>query len=481
MSIISKNDLEKNKVEIVYKVDSEPFKEAVRKVFLKESKGIALPGFRKGKAPKHLIEKMFGKAIFFEDAINNVSNASLPDIEKEIGRDILKVEKFDLVDDIEEIDENEGFSFKIVSVVSPLAEIKDYLGIEVPKFNTDVTDEEVEKELLAVRERNSRMITVEDRPVQNGDTVIIDYKGLLEGEAFEGGTAENSELEIGSKTFIPGFEEQIIGHNTDDEFSINVTFPENYGSEEVAGKDVVFEIKLHEIKFKELPELDDDFAIDVSETANTLDEYKEELKQDLINAKKARAEQEKESHIMDTLAHSCECEIPDILLENEISRLIDVSEGRFNSMGLTLEQYLSYTGMTMEQFRESLKPRAVLEIKFRLALDKIAELENIAVTEEDVEKEIENEAELVHVSAEYIKSIVPRESFIEDAKRMKALDLVSENAVEVDMPEFVSEAENETEDETENPENEAAKSNETAEDIEPLEAEAPADENKEEE
>ena len=412
-----------NSYELVVTVDGDTFEKAVNAVYRKQVKNINIPGFRKGKAPRHMIEKMYGSEVFYEDAMQDCYPEALYDAAKEAGLKIVAVESLEAVEA-----GKDGFTFKTSIVVEPEMEIKDYLGIEVEKKSTEVTDELVNDEIEKVRERNSRMITVEDRPAQDGDTVVIDFEGFVDGTAFDGGKAENYNLSLGSGNFIPGFEEQIVGHNTDEEFSINVKFPEDYQAEELKGKDAEFKIKLHEIKAKELPEVDDEFVKDVSEK-ETLDEYKEELKETVAKRLKDEAEKDVDDQIANKLMELVEGEIPDAMYDNQANEMVRDFDMRLRSQGMDIDTYMQYMGMDKNALKDMYREEAEKRVKLRLALETIAKKENIEVTDADLDEEYSKMAEAYKMDVEKVKAAVPAESLTEDLKVQKALALVKDKAV----------------------------------------------------
>ncbi|MDO4831135.1 MAG: trigger factor [Clostridia bacterium] len=412
-----------NSYELVVTVDGDTFEKAVNAVYRKQVKNINIPGFRKGKAPRHMIEKMYGSEVFYEDAMQDCYPEALYDAAKEAGLKIVAVESLEAVEA-----GKDGFTFKTSIVVEPEMEIKDYLGIEVEKKSTEVTDELVNDEIEKVRERNSRMVTVEDRPAQDGDTVVIDFEGFVDGTAFDGGKAENYNLALGSGNFIPGFEEQIVGHNTDEKFSINVKFPEDYQAEELKGKDAEFKIKLHEIKAKELPEVDDEFVKDVSEK-ETLDEYKEELKETVAKRLKDEAEKDVDDQIANKLMELVEGEIPDAMYDNQANEMVRDFDMRLRSQGMDIDTYMQYMGMDKNALKDMYREEAEKRVKLRLALETIAKNENIEVTDADLDEEYSKMAEAYKMDVEKVKAAVPAESLTEDLKVQKALALVKDKAV----------------------------------------------------
>ena len=423
MALKSSNLTETNTYEVEVEVDGATFMAAVDKVYKKESKKIAVPGFRKGKAPRAIIEKMYGKEVFYDDAMQDCYPDALDDACKAADLKVVTVTNLEAT----EVSED-GFTFKATVIVEPEIEIKDYKGIEVEKLSTEVTEEMIDEEIDRVRDRNSRMVTVEDRAAQNGDTVVIDFEGFCDGEAFEGGKAEEYNLELGSGNFIPGFEEQIVGHNTGDEFTIDVKFPEEYQAENLKGKDAQFKIKLHEIKCKELPEVDDDFVKDVSEK-DTVAEYRDELKEQIAKRLESESERDLDDKLTNAVIEKVEGEIPSQMIDNEANQMIREMDMRLRQQGMDMNTYMQYTGMNADSVLEMYKPEAERRVKMRLALEKIAELEDIKPTEDDIKAEYDRMAEAYNMEADKVKEIIPEESVKEDLGVQLAMKLVKDNAV----------------------------------------------------
>ena len=413
---------EANSYELTVSVDGETFEKAINAVYKKQVKKINVQGFRKGKAPRRIIEKMYGTEVFYDDAIQDCYPDALYDAAKEADVKIVAVESLEALEA-----GKEGFTFKATIVVEPTMEIKDYKGLEIEKKSTEVTDELVNEELDKVRERNSRMVTVEDRPAQNGDTAVIDFEGFVDGEAFEGGKAENYNLSLGSGNFIPGFEEQIVGHSTGEEFSINVKFPDEYQAEELKGKDAEFKINLHEIKAKELPEVDDEFVQDVSDK-ETVDEYKAELKETVANRLKDEAEKDVDDQIADKLIDLLEGEIPEAMFDNQANDMVRDFEMRLRSQGMDMQTYMQYMGMDVNALKDMYRKDAEKRVKLRLALQTIADKENVEVTEDDLDDEYSKMAEAYKMDVEKVKAAVPADSLTEDVRVQKALDIVKNTA-----------------------------------------------------
>lgn len=422
MSLKSSNMTETNTYELEVEVDGAVFSEAVNRTFKKQASKINVPGFRKGKAPRAIIEKMYGEDVFYDDAMQDCYPAALEDAAKEADVKIVAVTKLEA----EEVSKD-GFTFKATVIVEPEVEIENYKGIEVEKKSTEVTDELINEEIDKVRERNSRMVTVEDRAAENGDTVVIDFEGFCDGVAFEGGKAENYNLELGSNSFIPGFEDQLVGHNTDEEFTIDVKFPEEYQAENLKGKDAQFKIKLHEIKKKELPEVDDEFVKDVSEK-ETLDEYKEELKENIAKRLEDEADKAIDDKLVETLLENVKGEIPEAMYDNEVSNMLREFDMRLRSQGMDMNTYLQYTGMDPESVKQMYKPEAERRVKMRLILEKIVKLENIKPTEEDIDAEYKKMADMYQMDVEKVKEVIPAESLIQDLSVEQAMKFVRDNA-----------------------------------------------------
>ncbi|XOQ49017.1 MAG: trigger factor [Eubacteriales bacterium] len=424
MSLKSSNKVATNRYQLEVGVDAAIFEKALEQAYRRENKKITIPGFRKGKAPRAFVEKYYGEQVFYEDAINAVYPDALEQAIKEAQLEMIEDKiDFDLVSA-----GKDGVVFKATITTKPEVEIDNYKGIAVTKKPVVVTDEDIDAEIKKVQERNSRMITVEDREAQNGDIVVIDFDGYVDGVAFDGGKADNYSLTLGSGQFIPGFEEQVVGHKTGDEFDVNVKFPEDYHAENLAGKDTVFKIKLHEIKMKELPEVDDDFVKDVSDF-DTLDKYKEDIRKRLTEAKERSAKDDVENQLIDKLVENVKAEIPQAMYENRINEDIREFSYRLQSQGLNLETYLKYTGMDKDAFRKQFLPQAERQVKVRLALEQIAKLENIHPTDEEIEEEFAKLAKSYDIDAEKVKAFIPKEELVKDIAVQKAIDLVRDSAI----------------------------------------------------
>ena len=414
---------EANAYELVVSVDGETFEKAINKVYKKEVKKINIQGFRKGKAPRRIIEKMYGTEVFYDDAMQDCYPEALYAAAEEAGVKIVAVESLEAIEA-----SAEGFTFKAQVIVEPEMEIDGYKGIEIEKKSTEVTDELIEKEIEQVRERNSRLFTVEDRAAENGDTAVIDFEGFVDGEAFEGGKSEGYNLSLGSGNFIPGFEEQIVGHKAGEEFSIFVNFPEEYQAEKLQGKEAEFKIVLHEIKTKELPEVDDEFVQDVSDK-ETLEEYKEELRETVGKRLVDEAEKDVDDKIAEKLMELVQGEIPEAMYENQTNEMIRDFENRLRSQGLDMDTYMRYMGMDVNALKGMYRTDAEKRVKLRLALETIAKKENIEVTEADLDEEYGKLAETYKMDVDKVKAAIAADSLSEDVRVQKALDLVKASAV----------------------------------------------------
>ena len=393
--------LEHNMAKLTIEVPETELEAAIEKSYQKQKKSISLPGFRKGKAPRVMIEKMYGKGVFLEDAANSLIPVQYSLAAGESGLEIVSQPTIDVT----QLEPGKPFIFTAEVAVKPEVTLGEYKGVEVEKQNTEVLDEEVDAEIFKERESNSRMIDVEDRAVENGDTVNLDFEGFVDGEAFEGGKGEGYPLVIGSNTFIPGFEEQLIGANIDEEKEVNVTFPEDYQAEELKGKAAVFKCKVNRIQKKELPEVDDEFAKDVSEF-DTLEEYKADIRKKLAEEKEKDAQRAKEDAVINKIIETSEMDIPDAMVDAQIDQMADDFGRRMQSQGLSLEQYFQFTGLTMEKLRDELKPQALKRIQTRLVLEKIAEVEDIQPTDEQVDEEIAKMAEMYKMEADKLKEMI---------------------------------------------------------------------------
>lgn len=423
MEIISNSKTETNTTEAVIRVDAAAFEAAVQSVYLKRRKNISIPGFRKGKATRKMIETQYGENVFYEEAVNGMYQQTVADAAEELKLDVVDVPDVEVT----EISKENGVTFKVRYTVKPEVNISDYKGLKLEKKVKTVTDGDVDKEIDRVRNNNARIIDVTDRAAVSGDTVIFDYEGSIDGVPFDGGKAEQFSLEIGSGRFIPGFEDQLVGKSVGEEFDVNVSFPEDYHAKELAGKPAVFKCKLHEIKAKELAALDDEFVKDVSEF-DTLDEYKADLKKKLTDAANERADSALDDSMAEKLAEMMEAEVPPVMYEHRIADMLREWEYRNRYAGITLQDYLKYTGLTADQFRESFRAPAEIQVKLRLALEKIAVNEGIEATEDELEQHYKELSEQHKMDIDRVKAAVPAESLMIDLKIQKAFDFVKENA-----------------------------------------------------
>lgn len=420
MSVQVEN-LEKSMAKLTIEVSAEEFDAAMNKAYHKMKGRISIPGFRKGKAPRAMVEKMYGAGVFYEDAANAVIPDAYEEAAKESELEIVAQPEIDVV----QIEKGKPFIFTATVAVKPEVTLGEYKGLEVEKKDTEVTEEDINAEIDRVRETNSRMITIDDRVSEDGDTLIIDFDGFIDGERFEGGKAEDHELLLGSHTFIDNFEEQLVGKNIDDEVEVHVTFPEDYHVEELQGKPAVFQVKIKEIKVKELPELDDDFAQDVSE-CDTLEEYREEIRKKLSEAKEDQAKSEKEEAVVDKIIENATMEIPEQMVAAQTRQMTQEFAQRLQLQGLSLEQYMQFTGMSAHSLTEELKPQALKRIQSRLVLEAVVKAENIETSEEDIDKEIEEMAKMYQMEADKLK-----ESIGEDERKQISMDLAVQKAVEL--------------------------------------------------
>lgn len=427
MKLIKAEKIEKSKTELQFSVDKATFDEAVNKAYLKDGKKMSIPGFRKGKAPRAVIEKMYGKGVFYETAINDILPGAYSAAVEESGISPVASPEFDIVS----LDDN-GLVLSAKVYVKPEVTLKEYKGLTATRTVAPVEDAEVEQEINTVRDRNSREIEVMGRPAEKGDTAVIDYEGFCDDKVFEGGKGENYALKLGSNTFIPGFEDQIVGKNIGDEFDVNVTFPTEYHAADLAGKPAVFKCKLHALTKVELPELDDDFAKDVSEF-DTFDAYKADLKAKIQKRHEDSANAATDEQLVDALINNMEAEIPAPMYDAEAENFLRDYDNRLRMSGLDLNTYLKYTGMTLDKMREQFRPQAERQVKARLALEKIVELEGIEATEEDINGEIERIAAAYNMPVDKVKESVPTDAIADDMKVKKAMDLVKANAVVTDV------------------------------------------------
>lgn len=423
MALKSSNKVDTNTYEIEVTVDAQTFADACKSAYMKQRKSIQIPGFRKGKATQGMVEKVYGEGAFYEEALEIVyPNA----VQSAIDEAELKVvgQPFDL--DVPVMSKADGVEMKMKVTTYPEVKLGEYKGLEAKMLDTEATDDDVAEELKNMQDRNSRLVTVEDRAAEMGDTAEIDFEGFVDGVAFEGGKGENYPLELGSGSFIPGFEEQVVGHKSEEEFDVNVTFPEEY-AEELAGKDAVFKCKIHEIKSKELPELDDDFAKDVSEF-DTLDELKADLKKQIADRKTASANTDFENQLLEQVCDNMEVEIPECMFDQKCDEMIQDYAYRLQMQGIDLNTYLGYLGQTQEQFKAQFMDGAKQQVKTQIALDAIVEAEKLEATEDEINAEIDKLAAQYDMEADKIKAAVPQDQIAKDVTTKKAVDLIVNSA-----------------------------------------------------
>lgn len=424
MSLKATNNVETNKYELEIEISAEDFEAAIEKAYLKARKNIAMPGFRKGKAPRKLIEKEYGEQVFFEDAVNLLYAPVVNGAVEESGLELVTRPEVEVT----EISKENGVKLKATCITKPEVEVKDYKGIEVEKVVNPVTDEDINKQLDALREKNVTVETVDDRAAENGDDVVIDFEGFKDDVAFEGGKAEDFTLSLGSGQFIPGFEDQIVGHNAGEDFDINVTFPDEYQVKELAGAPAVFKIKLKSISKKVMPELDDDMVKDSTEF-DTVDEYKADVKKKLEEANEKHADSEVEAKIFDKIIENMTAEIPQVMFDNRVNEMISELEQRLAPQGISLDLYMQYTGQTMDTVKKAYAEQAEKQVKLRLALEKIAKLENIEVTEDELKAEFDKLAEAYKLDVDQIKQFIHDDDLKKDIAVGKAVDLIKDAAV----------------------------------------------------
>ena len=423
MALKNSKKVATNTYEVEIHIEKDVFEAEVNKVYRKNVGKMTIPGFRRGKAPKSMIEKMYGKGVFYEEAIDNLLPAVYSDAIAEAKLDVIDRPEIELIST-----DDDGVVLKATVTVKPTVKVSEYKGLTAERPEITVTEEEITREIDAVRNRNARVLTVEDRPAAEGDEAIIDFEGFLDGVAFEGGKGEKHPLELGSHSFIPGFEEQIVGHSVGESFDIDVTFPEDYGADSLAGKAVVFKITLHELKKTELPELDDEFVKDVSEF-DTVDEYKASISKKIEDRKNISADNEVEKQLIDKLLANMTCELPACMTEQEIDRYVEDYDYRLRSQGASLDMYYQYTGSTLEKLRESFKEDAERQVRTRLALDRVAKTEKIKAGKKEIEEEYKTIASGYNLDVEYVKQNIPEAGVSEDIVRRKALKVIKENAV----------------------------------------------------
>lgn len=423
MALKSSNKVDVNTYELVITIDSEAFNEACKKAFLKDRKNIQIPGFRKGKATMGMVEKMYGEGAFFEEALDALYPEAVSAAFEEAELNVVDTNNVN----VPVMSKTEGVEITMTVTTYPEVKLGEYKGLKVTKLPTEATDEDIENELLSMQKRNSRLIDVTDRAAEMGDTATIDFEGFTDGVAFEGGKGENYPLELGSGSFIPGFEEQVAGHSIDEEFDVNVTFPEEYAAE-LAGKEAVFKCKIHEIKATELPELDDEFAKDVSEF-DTLEELKEDLKKKLSDSKEAKAKTDIENQLLDQVVEGMEADIPECMFAKRTDEMMQEYSYQLQNSGIDLDTYLQYMGQDKETFKASLKDGAEKQVKLSLALTAVIEAEKIEPTEEEINDEAAKIGANYGMDAEQVKKSVPVSRIAEDVARNKAVDLIVDSAV----------------------------------------------------
>ena len=419
---------EKNMVKLVIEVSTETFETGLNKAYNKNKNKINVPGFRKGKAPRKMIEKLYGESFFFEEAANMIIPDAYAEAFEESGLDIVSQPKIDVV----QLEQGKPFIFEAQVAVRPEIELGQYKGVEISKVDSEVTDADIEEELKKVQEQNSRIVTIEDRAVQDGDMTVIDFEGFIDGVAFDGGKGDNYPLTIGSHSFIDNFEEQLIGMNIGDEKEVQVTFPDNYHAENLKGKPAVFKVKINEIKEKLLPDLDDDFASDVSDF-DTLDEYKEESKKTIGEKKESEAKTKKQNEAVDKAVENSKMDIPSAMIDTQVQRMVEDFSQRLQQQGLTIEQYFQYTGLTPDKIIGDMKPEAERRIKNSLVLTAVAKAENIEISDDEYEEELKKMAEAYHMEVDKIKELTGEEQagqIKEDMKIQKAVELITNAAVE---------------------------------------------------
>ena len=424
MSLKSTNNVETNKYELEIEVSAEQFEEAIQKAYMREKGKINISGFRKGKAPRKLIEREYGEEVFFETAVNILYPEAVDSAVKESGLEIVARPDVEVTD----VSKAEGVKIKATVITKPEVEVKDYKGIEVEKEVKTVTDEDVDKQTDALREKNARVITVDDRAAEMGDDVVIDFEGFKDDVAFEGGKAEDFTLGLGSGQFIPGFEEQVAGHSIGEEFDINVTFPEDYQVEDLKGAPVVFKIKLKGISKKEIPELDDEMVKDATEF-ETVDEYKADVRKKLEEHAEKHADDEVEGKILDKVIENMTAEIPQVMFDNRVNEMMMDLEQRLAPQGITMEMYCQFTGQDIESVKKAYKEQAEKQVKLRLALEKIAQLENVEVTDDEAAAEMQKIADQYKMKIEQVKQYINEEDVKKDIAVGKAVEIVKNSAV----------------------------------------------------
>ena len=420
--------LEKNMAKLTVEVSAEDLEKAIEKAYQKQKKQISIPGFRKGKVPRQIVEKMYGREVFYEDAANELIPDAYDKALEECDEDIVSSPKIEVT----QIEAGKPFVFTATVALKPEVKLGEYKGVKIEKIDREVTEEDVMAEINRERENNARNITVEDRPVEDGDMTVIDFEGFVDDVAFEGGKGENYPLTIGSGAFIPGFEEQLVGAEIGKEVEVKVTFPEDYHAENLKGKEALFKCTVKEIKEKELPELDDEFASEISEF-ETLEEYKEDVKKNLTEKKEKDAKAARENAAVDAAVNASEMEIPDAMLETQQRQMVDEFAQRITMQGMSMEQYMQFTGANYQQLIDQVKPQAEERIRSRLVLEAIARAENITASEEDFEEEMKTMAEVYQMEVDKVKELMgekEKKNIMLDLAVRKAAEFVAENAVE---------------------------------------------------
>lgn len=418
-----------NTTELVISIDAETFETAVEREYQRQKKNIQIKGFRKGKVSRKLAEREFGEGVFYEGAINTLLNPEL--------NAAVVAEKLELVDrpnvEVTSIDKENGVEIKAVCITKPVVEIADYKGIKASKAVKEITEDDINQQIDIIRKKNARIVSVEDRPAQFGDEVIIDFEGFFGDTAFEGGKGEDHPLKLGSGQFIPGFEDQIVGKNIGDEFDINVTFPENYQMEDYAGKDAVFKTKLKAISYEEMPEIDDELIKDATEF-DSVDEYKADIRAKLEDAAVKQADSTFENAVLQAVIDKVDTPIPNCMFEQRIDDIVASFDRQLQEQGMSMKLYCQYTGMDIDAIRDTYRDRAVGEVKLRLALEKIAELENIEISEDEINEGLAPIAEANKMDVETVKRFIPMDDFVTDLKVQKAVEIIKENAVAEEAP-----------------------------------------------
>ena len=424
MSLKTTNKIDANTYELEIEISAEKFEEALQKAYLKSKSKIAVPGFRKGKAPRKVIEKTYGENCFYEDAVNLLYGEAVGGAVEEANLELVCQPEVEVT----ACDKENGVAMKAKCTTKPEVAVKDYKGVEAEKSVREITEDEINAEVDKLRQKGMRIINVDDRAAQMGDDVVIDFEGFKDNVAFDGGKAEKFTLSLGSGQFIPGFEEQVAGHSIGEEFDINVSFPEDYGVEDLKGAPVVFKIKLHEIKAKELPELDDEFVKDTTEF-DTVDDLKADIKKRLEDAAEKTAQNNFECAVFDKVVENMEAEIPEVMYERRVAEMIQDLEQRLAPQGISLEMYMQFTNQTIESIQTTYREQAEKQVKLRLALEKIAEVEKLEVSDEDVEAEITRMSEMYGMEVAKIKELITNEDVKKDLLVAKAADFVKDSAV----------------------------------------------------